>query len=239
LGSNSGEHFSMHQQEYFETLCNTADGVFIVNEDKQIVRWNKGAERIFKFSESEVLRQECFRIVEGKVSPDKTHCNPNCAIHSNAMTGACRNNFDLLTRAKDGEPVWLNISFIASPNPNERFLAHILRDITHGKKTEFALNQFLADLNALSLISKDKGKDNSNNMPTGRNSPLDKPSAALSEREIEVLTLLAEGLPTKSLAQKLNISHFTARNHIQNILVKLELHSKAQAVSYAFKKGIL
>jgi DNA-binding NarL/FixJ family response regulator len=56
---------------------------------------------------------------------------------------------------------------------------------------------------------------------------------------VEVLRLLAEGLSTKPLAQRLNISHFTARNHIQNILVKLDLHSKAQAVSYAFKKGII
>ena len=38
---------------------------------------------------------------------------------------------------------------------------------------------------------------------------------------------------------KLNISQFTARNHIQNILAKLDLHSKTQAVSYAFKKGLL
>ncbi len=68
---------------------------------------------------------------------------------------------------------------------------------------------------------------------------MDKTAASLSDREIEVLTLLAEGLSTKSLAQKLSISHFTARNHIQNILVKLDLHSKAQAVSYAFKRGIL
>jgi DNA-binding CsgD family transcriptional regulator len=37
----------------------------------------------------------------------------------------------------------------------------------------------------------------------------------------------------------LQISRYTARNHIQNILAKLELHSKAQAVSYAFKKGLL
>jgi len=67
----------------------------------------------------------------------------------------------------------------------------------------------------------------------------DKAPAALSARETEILTWLAEGLSTKALAQKLNISPFTARNHIQNILMKLNLHSKAQAVSYAFKKGIL
>mgnify|MGYP000869657185 CR=1 FL=1 len=65
------------------------------------------------------------------------------------------------------------------------------------------------------------------------------PLQRLTAREREVLALMAEGLPTKSLARKLGISQFTARNHIQNILVKLGLHSKAQAVSYAFKKGIL
>jgi PAS domain S-box-containing protein len=229
----------MHQQEYFEALCNTGDGVFIVNQDKHIVRWNKGAERILKYSESEVLNQECFRVVGGKTSLEEAHCSANCTIHSNALTGSCQNNFDVLTRAKDGAPVWINISFIASPNPNEPFLAHIMRDITHKKHAELALNQFLADLGAPNLALKDKSISFRGEIPAEQNSPSDNPPAVLSDREIEVLTLLAEGLPTKILAQRLSISHFTARNHIQNILVKLNLHSKAQAVSYAFKKGIL
>jgi PAS domain S-box-containing protein len=230
----------MYEQEYFETLCNTGDGVFIVNENKHIIRWNKGAERILKYSESEVLRQECFRIIAGKASPDKTHCNPHCPIHSSVLSGECQNNVDLLTRAKDGEPIWLNISFIASPNRNLPFIAHIFRDITNEIKTEHAMNRFLADLGVRNSVRKDMPKTHLvKNVQAEANDPLSKPAAILSEREIEVLTLLAEGLSTKMLAQRLSISHFTARNHIQNILVKLELHNKAQAVSYAFKKGIL
>jgi PAS domain S-box-containing protein len=224
----------MHEEEYFETLCNTDDGVFIVNADKHIVRWNKGAERVLKFAESDVLNQECYRVLAGQASVNKLHCNPNCSIHSGVLAGACQKNLDLLTRTKDGEPLWLNISFISPRNGNTPFLAHILRDVTQGKNTEQALNRFLADLDARKLIQKEISEKSSKS-----NSISNEPSAVLSEREIEVLTLLAEGLTTKILAHRLNISPFTARNHIQNILVKLDLHSKAQAVSYAFQKGIL
>jgi PAS domain S-box-containing protein len=221
----------MNEREYFETLCNTGDGVFIVDGDQHILRWNKGAERILKFSEPEVLSQECFRIMTGKTSHGKAHCHAKCTIHGGMLAGECQRNCDLITRAKDGEPVWLNISFISSPNPNLPFLAHVIRDVTREKTMEQALDQFLADLSSRS-VREDLDKP-------AKNVPLSRASAILSGREIEVLTLLAEGLPTKALAQKLDISQFTARNHIQNILMKLDLHSKAQAVSYAFRAGIL
>jgi DNA-binding CsgD family transcriptional regulator len=223
----------MHE-EGFETLCNTDDGVFIVNADKHIVRWNKGAERVLKFTEPDVLNQECYRILAGQASVNKIHCSPDCSIHCGVLAGACQKNLDLLTHTKDGAPLWLNISFISPRNGDSPFLAHILRDVTQEKNTEQALNRFLADLDARNLVRKKMGEKSAKS-----NSISNEQSAALSDREIEVLTLLAEGLPTNNLAQRLNISHFTARNHIQNILVKLDLHSKAQAVSYAFKKGIL
>jgi PAS domain S-box-containing protein len=220
----------MHE-EGFETLCNTDDGVFIVNADKHIVRWNKGAERVLKFAETDVLNQECYRILAGQASGNKIHCSPQCSIHCGALEGVCQKNTDLMTHTKEGEPLWLNISFISPRNGKTPFLAHILRDVTQEKNTDQALNRFLVDLDARNLIRKKMGGKSANSISN-------EPSAALSDREIEVLTLLTEGLTTKNLAQRLNISHFTARNHIQNILVKLDLHSKAQAVSYAFKKGI-
>jgi len=113
--------------------------------------------------------------------------------------------------------------------------------VTQEKTKELALEQFLSYLEAHDLLSKESstGKAPLRNAAAAKFTAMDKAAAPLSDREIEVLTLLAEGLSTKSLAQKLSISHFTARNHIQNILVKLDLHSKAQAVSYAFKRGIL
>ena len=48
----------MRETEYFDMLCNTGDGVYIVDANKHIVRWNKGAERILKYAESDVLNQK-------------------------------------------------------------------------------------------------------------------------------------------------------------------------------------
>jgi PAS domain S-box-containing protein len=231
----------MREKEYFDTLCNTADGVFIVDANKRILRWNKGAERILGFPENDVLNSECYQVILGKSRADKVVCGQSCKIHNSALKGAPIRNFDMLTQSSEGKYVWLNVSIISPPDGSDPFVTHIVRDITQEKTRELAVNQFLADLGSTNLMPKENSGDKASlkNPVAAGHLPPEKTMSALSDREIEVLTLLAEGLSTKSLAQKLDISHFTARNHIQNILVKLELHSKAQAVSYAFKQGIL
>ena len=230
----------MRESEYFDILCNTADGVYIVDANKHIVRWNRGAEKLLKYAENDVINHECHQIIAGKLSMDKPICGQNCKIHAGVLKGSPQRNFDIWTHTNEGEPIWLNVSIISPIDTNSPFLAHILRDITKEKQTGMALDRFIADLGNHSFISG----VNSEQMPKAHYAEKvyaasNGPTVALSSREIEVLTLLAEGLSTKGLAEKLGISHFTARNHIQNILVKLNLHSKAQAVSYAFKKGIL
>ncbi len=236
-----GEHILMLEKECFNTLCNTGDGVFIVDAHRHIIRWNKAAEKILKYPENEVLNRDCFGVISGKSSPNKAFCSRDCKIHSSILKGAPAKNFDMLTKTGSGESLWLNVTVLSPFNSSEPFIAHIVRDVTREKNASMALQRFLGDLAPSNLISGEGSSEKSTgNYQSANASPVfDKASVALSGREIEVLTLLAEGLSTKSLAEKLDISHFTARNHIQNILVKLGLHSKAQAVSYAFKKGIL
>ncbi len=67
------------------------------------------------------------------------------------------------------------------------------------------------------------------------------PTAAseLSEREIEVLRLIAAGLSNKEIAEKLFIAEGTAKNHVSNILSKLEARDRAQAVARANELGLL
>lgn len=57
----------------------------------------------------------------------------------------------------------------------------------------------------------------------------------LSRRELEVLTLLAEGLRQGEIAQRLVISPKTVSSHIERILAKLDAHSRAQAVAIAYR----
>jgi DNA-binding NarL/FixJ family response regulator len=68
----------------------------------------------------------------------------------------------------------------------------------------------------------------------GRSSPQEAaPDASLTPREREVLRLLAEGLSQALIAQRLVISPNTVAKHIQRILTKLNLHSRAEAVAFA------
>jgi DNA-binding NarL/FixJ family response regulator len=60
----------------------------------------------------------------------------------------------------------------------------------------------------------------------------------LTEREMEVLRLIAQGCNNKDIAAKLSISELTARTHVSNILSKLHLASRTQAALYALQKGI-
>ena len=63
--------------------------------------------------------------------------------------------------------------------------------------------------------------------------------AALRPREIEVLTLVASGLPNKQIAQRLTLSFNTVRNHVQSVLYKLHAHSKLEAVATAVREGVI
>ena len=61
--------------------------------------------------------------------------------------------------------------------------------------------------------------------------------ATLSEREREVLALLTQGLRNEAIAQRLGISPQTVQTHVRNILGKLEVHSKLEAVAFAVRHG--
>lgn len=62
----------------------------------------------------------------------------------------------------------------------------------------------------------------------------------LTSREHEVLALMAEGITTnRRLAKRLEVSENTIKFHVRNILDKLRLHTRAEAVSYALRKGIV
>jgi NarL family two-component system response regulator LiaR len=60
----------------------------------------------------------------------------------------------------------------------------------------------------------------------------------LTERELDVLRLIAQGGSNKEIAMKLSVSELTVRSHVSNILGKLHLASRTQAALYALQKGI-
>jgi DNA-binding NarL/FixJ family response regulator len=82
--------------------------------------------------------------------------------------------------------------------------------------------------------------------PTGqaREAPAGSPASgpasqpALTDRETEILRLVAKGLTYPQIAARLTLSTRTVQNHVQNTLSKLQLHNKAQLVRYALEQGV-
>jgi two-component system, NarL family, response regulator DegU len=58
-------------------------------------------------------------------------------------------------------------------------------------------------------------------------------SVRMTKREQQVITLLADGMTNKEIAQKLNLSPYTIKSHVHNILEKLALHTRIQIANYA------
>ena len=61
---------------------------------------------------------------------------------------------------------------------------------------------------------------------------------SLSDRETEVLRLVAKGLAYRQIAERLVLSHRTVQNHVQNTLRKLQLHNRVELARYAIEQGL-
>ena len=69
--------------------------------------------------------------------------------------------------------------------------------------------------------------------PSGRGD-----APAITERETDVLRLVAKGLTARQIGERLRLSHRTVESHVQNTLRKLQLHNRAQLVRYAIEQGL-
>jgi DNA-binding NarL/FixJ family response regulator len=64
-------------------------------------------------------------------------------------------------------------------------------------------------------------------------------SVKLTSREVEIINKIADGLPNKEIAKQLFIEEQTVKNHVHNILDKLQLHNRLEAVQYARERKLL
>lgn len=208
----------------FGSLALSPDPVFVTDRHNRIVFWNRSAERILGYAAAEVVGRPCAARLEGCDAFGNRYCSESCPVTGMGARGESVNRFGLRLKGRDGDVVTVDVTILnlGGRAPGEFFLAHILR-------TERIVLP--------SLEASDRAAPDPPPFASARESP-DIRARRLSAREVEVLGMLAAGRSTPEIAVALHISNLTARNHIQNILDKLEVHSKSEAVAFAFQKRL-
>ncbi len=212
--------------ELFQSLVRSPDPVFATDRHLRIIFWNPSCERLLGFSTDEMTGASCFRSLNGCDVFGNRYCSEHCPVTEIATRGETIRHFALSLRAKGGLTVTVDVTILhLTIRPPDHFvLAHILKP---------------CDRPAARADSAPFSESPPQSILTAARESPDARARKLTAREVEVLGMLAAGRPTPEIADRLHISALTARNHIQNVLEKLEVHSKAEAVAFAFQQRIL
>lgn len=208
------------------TLEHSPDPVFITDRHNHIAAWNRSAEALLGYTAQEAMGASCADLMGGCDGWGNRYCSENCPLVGMAGRGEVVRHFDLRFVAKDRHQVLAEVVILqlAAPPPHHFYLMHILKP---SERTA-----------APAASGGENGAAPRPAVQNARESP-DARARRLSQREVEILGLIAAGRTTPEIADFLHISALTVRNHTQKILDKLEVHSKAEAVAFAFQKGIV
>lgn len=217
-------------KQLITTLERTAEGAMVLDQEGKIVFWNRAAQRLLGFNAQEVVGHPCCEVIRGETLGGQPLCSPTCPIADRIRSGGSVRQFDMQTRTKDGRPIWLNVSSLPVPSRKRGvfWIAHLMRDISKQAKVRRLVQELHSVLCAPSLPAVER--------PPG--APTDVPaSLPLTQRERDILRLLATGATSASMADSLCISPKTVRNHVQHILEKLGAHNRLQVLAIAFPPG--
>jgi len=198
-----------------------------IDRRHRIVYWNDAMAALLGWTSRDALGRNCYDVFAGHDVFGNICCFQDCGVAVASLCGETVAPFVMDVRHRDGTPLRLVTRTVAVPSPGAayRCLVHLFE-----QGDGAALATILTRLRSVVAPKPEP--------PTGpaveRHA-----SVTLTRREHEVLEFIAAGYGSVNIAARLGLSHATVRSHVQRLLQRLEVHSQAEAVSVAFRRGLL
>lgn len=216
--------------ELVNLVESTGDAAFATTAAGVVVAWNRWAEEMFGVAAKAADGSHCSEILCG-TDERGAICSENCIVRQSIADRRQICNYDLEVRTQHGRQ-WCNISVLLADisHSTAPHSLHVIRWLGVGKRLEMLVRDFLVretalsagEVKALTAASRSAAR-----------------SVMLTNREREVLRLLAAGTTTGSMALELRISRATVNNHVQRILEKLNAGTRLAAVRRAEHAGLI
>lgn len=187
---------------------------WVSDRDGLVIYMNQRAENLLGKEPGAAVGHPCHEMIGGQNPENGLRCEHNCKITRMIREGEEVEPYTLRINSDEGEEHWLQLLVIPYTNrEGSNRIAHCAFriDRTH------IIQSYLDRVAARTPVNAD------------RNFNLEE--SRLSKREREVLELLAEDQNLYEIAEQLNVSYYTVRNHVQHILGKMGVHSTLEAVA--------
>lgn len=219
----------MREEELKKLVESTSDPAFVVDGEGVVIAWNAGVQELFGITAEQAKGQWCGSIVQGTDECGAV-CSESCMVQQAISSDHPLKNFDLEVQTASGKQ-WCNVSVLttASNNSIGRYAIHIIRPVDLRKRLETLMCDFVINKTGLSseqalaiLASRTAARQ-----------------SVLTERETQILSCLARGDTSRSVAEQLHISRTTVNNHVQHILEKLDAHTRLEAIHRAERARLI
>jgi DNA-binding CsgD family transcriptional regulator len=245
--------------DLLDVLATGEPPAFATTQHHRITFWNSGAARVLGRRAEEVLGAHCHEVLQGRDLFGNLFCYENCPLVATARRGEPVSQCEFTVTPPDDERKTLAVTTLHVPGsrPEVFTLIHVLQPLTSSDRLLKMIEDGLGQPQPAhsnghvqgnghaagngngngngSWNAYGNGNGNGNGNGKGYAAPVERPP--LTNREQEILKQVASGLQNKEIAQALGISLATVRNHVHNILDKLGVHSKLEAVCLAFRSG--
>jgi DNA-binding CsgD family transcriptional regulator len=205
-----------HAKAFYQLFQNSSNPVFAIDGQRRICFWNDACEELMGRSFQEVKSRTCYSVMEGMDVRGNPFCGPDCDVAHRVERSLPVKDYDMAITNAEGDSVLVNVGAYSIP-----------KELRNGTDVVAFLSLRRVDCyRFLQRMESGGGLKWAECRPE---------KFHLTPREMEILKMASNGVRTAGIAEGLSISTHTVKNHFKNILSKLDVHSRTEAVSLALR----